>query len=80
MPEIFPGAIGIPWSFASLTFIVANFLKKLEQQKGLPQIPQPSINEVSSLTPMCLKSILTRVKTWVKSFSKPLKSTLSGAV
>ena len=65
-------------SFAILIDTVSKFPKKEQQHNSLPQTPFPPIFFTSSLTPICLNSILA-LYFEAKDLTNSLKSTLSSA-
>ena len=78
-PEIFVGLSERFCSFAILIETGINSGIYVAQHNGLPHAPIPPRIFASSLTPICLSSILV-LKTEAKSFTSSLKSILPSAV
>ena len=65
-------------SFAIFIDTVSKFPKNEQQHSSLPHGPHPPLLLISSLTPICLSSILV-LKIAAKSFTNSLKSILPSA-
>ena len=78
-PDIFVGFRDRFCSFAILIETAENSVRYVLQHNGRPQIPIPPRIFVSSLTPICLSSILVR-NTAARSFTSSRKSIRPSAV